>query len=208
MKLLLLLSLLFSTSCKDIGGGEQTKPEPPSKPIKYKYAWENVGYDKMLDEAIQAHGSVLLSTQPKDWKDYIDEWPDNTDDLIKFWGNILVKMAYYESGWDTKKKYQENFDDRFGNRIWSRGLLQLSIESGRGYNCIIPNEQALHDPKTNLDCGVIILTRWVSRDKVISDKTSLGKWRGGARYWAVLRGNTQYTKKALSEIKSANRRKK
>ena len=103
----------------------------------------------------------------------------------------MSTIAKFESNFKPETFHQEKFKDRFGNYIISRGLLQLSVESGRGYGCIIPQELDLHEPQVNLECGVKILNRWVGRDEVISDRITLenGKrrWLGGARYWAVLR---------------------
>lgn len=199
---LILLTALLLVSCND------ETPSKPSTPVvvepSVQYAWNNKVWDKHLEDAIKYHGLGMLTVIPKDWNDFIDVWPSNQAGLVKFYGKILVEMSKWESKWNTETSYKENFKDRNGKYIYSRGLFQLSIESGRGYKCDIPTAKSLHEPKTNITCAVRILNRWVTEDNVISGKSGT-KWRGGARYWAVLRGHTKYTIKALKAIKLANR---
>ncbi len=215
MKLVSILALLLFVSC-----ASQT-PTPPvvdEKPVvvtptEHKFAWNNKERTEILvDEIVKnrgPHRSVkenfrLVDMKPNDWRDYIDVWPKNEEGVIKFWGNILVAMAKYESNYKSSAKYQEAFKDRHGKRIWSRGLFQLSIESGRGYGCDIKTDTDLHKDKVNINCAVQILAYWVKRDGVIRAKTS--GWRGAARYWSVVRGTyNQHTKNALAAIKKANR---
>ena len=214
--ILLILSILVISCEKEPVKPIQVEPvqveEPgpvivtqePVKPVYvHKFEWNHEYNDYFLVEAIKKHGPALLNKIPKDYKSYIKTWPKNEPELINFWGNILVKMAYYESKWKGSSKYQENFSDRNGNKIWSRGLFQLSIESGKGYKCDFKKESDLHVDSKNIECAVIILNRWVDRDGVIAGKVSR-KWKGGARYWAVLRGFNTYTRKALNDIKNAN----
>src|SRR5829696_2457230 len=73
-----------------------------------------------------------------------------------------------------------------GNWVISRGLLQISKESGNGYGCGIVNEMVLHDPATNIACGVRIMARWIGQDGYIARRQN-GKWRGLARYWSPFR---------------------
>ncbi len=116
-----------------------------------------------------------------------------------FWIALLAAMARFESNHRPEVKYTEAFTDSTGRRVISRGLLQLSYESARGYKCPIQSGQDLHDAKINLQCGLRIIERWVDRDGVISGKWS-GKWKGGARYWSVLRKSS-----TLSQIKNKTR---
>lgn len=207
---LILLCLLLLVGCVDKkptpapapAPAPTPKPTTPSKPVTLKFAWDHEYNDWFLVEAIKKHGKNLLSVRPRDWKNYIDVYPTTEKELIKFWGNILVTMSYYESKWDGSKKYKENFRDRSGKYIYSRGLFQLGLESGLGYDCPFKTAQDIHNDSKNIECAVRILDRWVGRDKVIA---SGNPYRGGARYWAVLRGHREYTKKSLKAIQSANR---
>lgn len=215
MRTILILCLLFLASCNENKPPVETKPTEPvviTTP-SYSFKWDNEERTKLLIEAIKkirpAHNKVtenfsLIDMKPSDWHDYIDVWPLTKEGVAKFWGNILVTMAKYESNWNSETKYQESFRDNNGNRIWSRGLFQLSIESGRGYGCDIKTDTDLHKDKVNIDCAVQILAYWVKRDAVFRNYSS--GWRGAARYWAVVRGtSSQHTKDALAAIKKANR---
>lgn len=171
--------------------------EQPEAKGEYAFEWDNKRYDKYLVEAIK--NSKLMGLIPADKAEFGTE-----KDPILFWGRILARMAYYESKWNTDAKYQESFRDRNGDRIWSRGLFQLSIESGRGYDRTLESEQSLHDPEVNIGLAVKIMEKLVGQNGRIAGKVS-GRWQGGARYWSVLRGEREYTAKALASIKDANK---
>ena len=120
------------------------------------------------------------------------------------WANIFSMIAFYESKFDPKTSYTEGFDDATGAPVVSRGLFQLSLESGRGYGCPFTTVDDVHDPVKNIQCAVKILERWVIRDNRIAGKKTFGGYLGGARYWAVLRGNRDYTLESLKAIQKAN----
>jgi len=192
MHLILLLFLFLSC--------ESEVKNTPKKEVRN---WGNSQYDTYLSDAIDKYGSSLMTVKPDDWQEFTQVWPDNKEDLKRFWFNVIMEMAYWESNYKTDVKYQENFKDKNGNYIYSRGLLQLSIESGKGYDCPFKIESDIHNPKLNLECGVIILDRWVGRDKRIAG-LEIGNWKGGARYWSVLRGISERGKLALKSIKGIN----
>lgn len=103
---------------------------------------------------------------------------------VEFYANLIAIMAKYESSFKPETVYAET-GSLAG--VISRGLLQISIDSANGYGCGLQNSEQLHDPYVSLNCGIIILNRWIGqRDKVIASG-SIGAWRGGARYWSVLR---------------------
>jgi len=105
-----------------------------------------------------------------------------------FWVGLLSRLARFESSFNPELTYVEPFPDSTGNRVISRGLLQISIESANGsrYRCGITQANQLHDPATNLSCGVRIMAAWVPRDGWITGG-SRGAWRGAARYWSPFR---------------------
>lgn len=131
----------------------------------------------------------LLTSVPADIVTFCPSYASLDEKNRKnFWIYLLSAMTHFESYYDPSVKYVEKFVDAKGNRVVSRGLLQISGESGRSYGCLIPEDMDLHDPYVNLTCGMKILERWVASDRVISGKSG-GKWRGGARYWSVLRNH-------------------
>jgi Transglycosylase SLT domain len=118
---------------------------------------------------------------------------------IKFWAELLVAMAKFESNW----KPNEIFHEPPPLGVDSVGLLQLSYEDEPIYHLehLDRNAKSLEDPLVNLRCGVKILSTLVAKDGVIASSDG-GKHRGGARYWSVLRAGAGHH---LEEIRTAAR---
>ncbi|MGZ3840678.1 MAG: transglycosylase SLT domain-containing protein [Bdellovibrio sp.] len=136
-------------------------------------------------------GKNLLDVVPADKTLFCPKYGQLSYDQRKqYWAFIISAMARFESNFKTDSTYKESFRDSHGNRVVSRGLLQISIESGNSYGCGFKDAQELHDPKKNLSCGIRILDRWLDRDGRIAGKVG-GSWKGGARYWAVLRSTNK-----------------
>ena len=147
-------------------------------------------------EAISEFENTLLVNIPTDIKSFCLNYPNLDVEKRKiFWISLLAAITRFESFFDPKVEYKENFKDRHGEYIISRGLLQLSIESALGYRCELDEAEQLHDPKINLSCATKIINRWIERDGVISAKPNKS-WRGAARYWSTLR-----RQKSLNKIK-------
>ncbi|WP_373353349.1 hypothetical protein [Pseudoroseicyclus sp. CXY001] len=139
-------------------------------------------------EAISDHGGALLSSTPADIGAWCPAYSGQSpEERTAFWAFLMSSLMRFESNYDPTTSYTEPFDDAAGNRVVSRGLLQLSIESANGYGCGIGEAEELHDPRTNLSCAVRIMDRWVGGDGVISGQTASGSWRGMARYWSPFR---------------------
>ena len=98
---------------------------------------------------------------------------------------LISSMSQYESGFNTNASHVEKFKNSKQENVVSRGLLQISSESGNGYGCHIAAEADLDNPAINLACGVRIMNRYIVKDGVVTAHD--GIWRGGARYWNVLR---------------------
>ena len=147
-------------------------------------------------EVISEFENTLLVNIPTDIKSFCLNYLNLDIEKRKvFWISFLAAITRFESFFNPEVKYKENFKDRHGDYIISRGLLQLSIESALGYRCEIDYAEQLHDPKTNLKCAIKIINRWIKKDGVISVKLNKA-WRGAARYWSTLR-----RKKTLNKIK-------
>lgn len=189
-----LLALLILTSCKP-----QPMPETTIAPIEviaFKGAWNNQDWDRALIDAIEAEG--LTALRPVDAKDFSLE-PTSTLD----WARLLIQMARFESNFKPTTTYQEAFADARGRRVVSSGLFQISIESSNARGCQFQSQGELLIAERNIKCAVKIFAYWVKRDGRIAG-LGPGQWRGGARYWAVLRGTTDHTRKALDAIRKAN----
>lgn len=156
--------------------------------------WEqkSVDYREWTDHVrreIHNLGPALLSANPKDAALYCPNYKNlNILQREDFWIYLLSAMVRYESNFNTNATYKESFTDANGKNVISRGLLQLSIESSRGYSCGFVNEAEIHNPLKNLSCGLRILNKWISKDNYIGSKV-VSSWKGGARYWSVLRSN-------------------
>jgi Transglycosylase SLT domain len=103
---------------------------------------------------------------------------------LKFWAELIIAMAKFESNWKPHEIYHE--PPPLG--IDSVGLLQLSYEDEQNYQLekLDRVAKSLENPLVNLRCGVKILGTLISKDRVVASSEN-GTHRGGARYWSVLR---------------------
>lgn len=175
-----------------------------ASPLKFKnLAWygehkDFQEWDSIVRELVEA--SRLPDLAPSDVIALFPIYKTSRLERVHFWCQLLSIMAKYESGFDPLQYYTEDFNDSKGNKIISRGLLQISIESANAYGAELTNAEQLHDVRTNLRCAILILDRWVSRDLVLASGI-VGNWRGGARYWSVLRDSSKSKSKILSYLK-------
>jgi len=184
--LLLTLSFFQFSSC--------VVEEDPSAVTEFKVSlkWKDVAgsdaWDEFLMNALDDYGSELMDEVPADIASFSPGYVDmNYFERRNFWAYLISIMAQRESSFRPEASFTEAFTDVNGERVVSRGLLQLSIESARGYQCpFLDVAEDLHKPEVNLICSVLIMKRWVVQDGVISGKEG-SRWRGGARYWSVLR---------------------
>jgi hypothetical protein len=116
---------------------------------------------------------------------FLDGYDNLTPDLqLKFWGELVVAVAKFESSWNP----HDIFHEPPPLSVDSIGLLQLSYEDQSAYNLepLSRAQKSLEDPFINLRCGVAILATLVAKDRTVTSSLS-GKYRGGAAYWSVLR---------------------
>nr|WP_295900155.1 transglycosylase SLT domain-containing protein [uncultured Bdellovibrio sp.] len=150
-----------------------------------------------VDRELDKLGQNLLDVIPADATLFCPKYKNLSYAQRKqYWTFLISSMVRFESNFNTNSSYTESFTDSNGKRVVSRGLLQISIESGNAYGCGFKTAQDLHDPLKNLSCGVRILDRWVGRDGRIAGKVS-DAWRGGARYWSVLRAGDKTSYKSI-----------
>jgi hypothetical protein len=168
-----LLSTLFACSALIIGNKMPVFSMPAVSSFPNR-AWTDHAFNR-----VQA--SSLVDLKPNDSHAFCRNGMNAHN-----WVNLLAAVAKFESNFDPVLEYEEKFTDRTGNAIVSTGLFQLSLESARGYGCDFKTSEDLKDPYKSIDCAVVIMERWVERDNCISCRSN-GLWRGGARYWAVLR---------------------
>lgn len=185
--------LLASCSDTDTQGPVATGDAADQTPMLWLAANPNsTNWQSYVETAIDTYGSALMTATPGDIGDWCPSFADQSPAERKaFWSFLMSSLMKYESNYDPAVTYTEPFNDAQGNRVVSRGVLQLSKESANGYRCGIDDPQELHDPQTNLTCAVRIMNRWVERDAVIQDRTLTRQWRGLARYWSPFRRSQQ-----------------
>ncbi len=197
------LLLLSALGLSIVMAGCSVTPSSVGKPAPIA-SWQGNANSTQLArytrDAINQHGKGLLQAVPNDIETYCPNYEDaSRQERLAFWSGFISSLSHFESNHKSDVWYQERFNDAKGNPVVSRGLLQISIESGNGYGCGLKNQKQLHDPKTNISCGVRILNRWVGqRDQVISDREGWwifeGSWLGAARYWSPFRSETKKAK--------------
>jgi hypothetical protein len=143
---------------------------------------ERKAWSTKLLELVSTHKARLDQGNPNV---FISGYDGLSADLQrKFWAELIVAMAKFESSWNPNDVYHE--PPPLG--INSVGLLQLSLPDGANYHLqpALNNENQLKDALINLEWSVQILAHLLARDKVVASSTN-GKFRGGAAYWSVLR---------------------
>jgi hypothetical protein len=187
----LLLGAVLATlaACETTGvpiGGGPTRPSGIPA-AAWEVRPEGRNWTLAAHQAIDALAPQMLAVVPSDIDAFCPGYrTTNTAGRRAFYVSLLAELARYESNFDPSVRYTETFNDNSGQRVISRGLLQLSRESANGYGCSIADAEQLHDPQTNIACAVRILARWVERDGVVAGYQS-GAWRGASRYWSPFR---------------------
>jgi len=195
MKINIIAAMLTLTACTTSPTQVVTLP-PIQVEAPAPLAWKNAAWDRELYAAIDREALTKLT--PADAKDFALD-PKKPE----AWARLLVEMAKWESNWKPTTTYTEAFTDAKGRRVVSTGLFQISVESMGGIGCKVTQAEML-TPERNIQCAVKAFAHYVRKDSRIAG-LGPGQWRGGARYWAVLRGSNDYTDKALKAIKGANR---
>lgn len=175
------------------------KPEMKGQPGKYDIPanirgfWDDRAkhgrlWTRFTITALKNHGrSLYLSKAPSDITDYCPRYRSlDENGRIDFWVKLISAIAAAESSYNPRDWYPEDMRDENGNAVISRGLLQISMASSRGYGCGMNSSEDLYDPQRNLECGVKILNRWIPRDGVVATRRNT-LWLGAARYWSTLR---------------------
>jgi hypothetical protein len=181
---LLLAGCATTTSTSTTGGSVAA---PPSAPMAWDVRVEGRQWTAVTQAAIDRLAPQILDILPADIDAFCPGYRTaGPAGRRLFYTALLSELARYESNFEPSTRMQESFSDSRGQRVISRGLLQLSQESANGYGCAITVPDQLYDPTTNIECAVRILGRWVERDQLIAGFSG-GAWRGASRYWSPLR---------------------
>ena len=217
-KIIVIFSLLIMFGCKDFisidFGDEPVQTSDPIgdtvEPIKSREItplWidhkDGSLFTQYTRELLREHGNEMMQVVPRDIDKYCPEYKDfSAQEREDFYLLFFSAIAKHESNFNTNLQFREPFRDRNGRFVISRGLLQVSIESSRGYGCQMESASELHHPKKNLECGVRILNRWVDRHGYLGSRIG-SSWRGGAMYWAVLRNTNNKHKFLVEDVRKS-----
>jgi hypothetical protein len=161
-------------------------------PARWDFKQDGKAWTEVAHRAVDTVGGGLLSAVPSDIAAYCPRYA-SADPAARraFWVYLLSALARYESNYDPKVTFTESFPAfEGGPPVVSRGLLQLSYDSALGYGCPLSTPEDLHDPRTNIECGVRVMNRLVTRDGLVAGQSS-GKWRGASAYWSPFRDATK-----------------
>lgn len=204
----ILVIAYFSLGCQSVAKSEAAPVLADPAPVEpaslsFQADWdgrhEAALWTQYTISAVAEFGQPLLTLgKLSDAKVYCPKYASlGLSQRVQVWVMLISAMARHESGFNPETQFKEAFNDRNGKPVISRGLLQLSIESGNGYGCGLKKASELHDPLTNIRCAVRILAKWIPKDGVIGTKK-----RGGARYWSVLRESKSTRAKIAAKVKA------
>ena len=146
---------------------------------------ERANWSRELMASVTAHKAQLDQGNPEGYLAGYNALPPERQ--IKFWCELLIAMAQFESSWNPRSRYQE------ANGHFSVGLFQLSYSNSQDYRweAISEARASLEDPLVNIRCAVIVLSHLVAQNHVVAASEGT-RHQGGARYWAVLRGGARH----------------
>lgn len=124
---------------------------------------------------IAAQDAVLAAKVPGD----IQRWCPGYDDASlterrAFWAGLLSATAKHESTWNPKAS---------GGGGRYIGLMQISPQTARAYQCEATSPEALKNGEANLACAIKIMSAQVGRDGVVAG----GGNKGIGRDWGPFR---------------------
>lgn len=208
------LCTVFALLCTIYASGMSKKPieqiEKPIESSELKLSWESKpersAWSSALFVAIKNEFGQL--EQAKDVSTFCPKFSTlNVQDQQIAYAELIVAMAFYESGWNKTSRYNEKtmgIDPITKKPVYSEGLLQLSYQDvqwakycefdwskDKNLNETDPNK-TIFDPSKNLTCGVKILANQIKKHGEIFISKGV--------YWAVIKEGGRYEK--IAEIKN------
>jgi hypothetical protein len=176
---------------------EPPMPQEVKREVEVRLSWEKSKpeakqWTKALWQAVADAHDVLSKAQ--DWERIYPHFKISEKKLqIKIMAELLVAVAYYESGWNPKSQAVD-VGTKADKNSWSIGLYQVSVCDQK--NLKLPMAytfEALIMAEPNIQLMMAILKRQVEKyGKIILDNNSRGK------YWAVILDGNKYQK--ISQI--------
>lgn len=147
-------------------------------------------WSEISAQAVTEYAPDLIELVPQDIQGYCPTYRSmSSEDRIGFWVQLQAALAEQESTYRPGATHTEAFRDSKKHFVVSRGLLQISKESARGYRCPVNEATQLHDPEVNLTCGMRIFGKQILRDGRIAGEIKGRKIIGAGRYWGAMRSD-------------------
>lgn len=145
------------------------------------------GWTYLMHESLKAHGKWLLS-EANDMSMFCGgPCKASKLDMMTYFMSLMVE---HESWFRPHLEYKEDFRAwKGGPIVISRGLFQISYHSSRQsrYNCGFTDPKQMHGVHANMKCSVKILNTLAKENGVVMGGNSTSTYKGGSRYWSVLR---------------------
>jgi hypothetical protein len=178
-----------------VGSSEDPTTMSPERKAEIAESLKTGRFDKETNDYLVdlISKTNLVNITPRDVEKFFPGV--NGQPTAQDWANFIAGITKAESGFNPNKTYKESFVDNSGKPQISEGYLQLSRDDVANYKMTGIDPNQIQDPRVNLQMGVIIMDRLVSKDGVISDYTiKTGKngkqyrdYQGPSEYWSTLR---------------------
>jgi hypothetical protein len=178
-----------------VGSSEDPTTMSPERKAEIAESLKTGRFDKETNDYLVdlISKTNLVNITPRDVEKFFPGV--NGQPTAQDWANFIAGITKAESGFNPNKTYKESFVDNSGKPQISEGYLQLSRDDVANYKMTGIDPNQIQDPSVNLQMGVIIMDRLVSKDGVISDYTiKTGKngkqyrdYQGPSEYWSTLR---------------------
>ena len=169
---LVALSAFILAGCVAGATGKDTGEAPA---MRWDHRPEAATWTRTSMNMIAAQDAVLAAKVPAD----IQGWCPGYDDASlterrAFWAGLLSATAKHESTWNPKAS---------GGGGRYIGLMQISPQTARAYQCEATSVDALKNGEANLACAIKIMSTQVGRDGVVAG----GGNKGIGRDWGPFR---------------------
>lgn len=146
--------------------------------------WEK-SWSEQVGLSLDDHSSELITDVTLPSADLAAlNCPDYNDaseiDKKRFWALFFSSISLYETDFEPDTRYWER-----GLNVWSEGLFQLSVSTGRYHNgCEHLTKDNILDPIDNIDCAVAVMRNQLrARGSLFPSR---------AYYWSVLTTTKKY----------------
>ncbi len=164
---------------RDVGGDpshiDYTDVESPlGTRGKWKMSWSTQVGNSIDDHSIELVDDATIPYSDLEALDCHGYTDASEEDKKRFWALFFSSISLYETDFNPNTRYWER-----GLNVWSEGLFQLSVSTGRYHNgCEHLTSDNILDPHGNIDCAVAVMRNQMRvRGSLFPSR---------AYYWSVL----------------------